>query len=99
MSSKRTRREFLEQSMLATAAALAAGSGTSVLARQAPGRVSANDTINVAIIGAGSRGGAHVSGYTGNKAMNTRINSSLKSRHSSTSGPGGDRFPRLVAPS
>ena len=48
---KRTRREFLEQSMFATAAALA-GSGTSVLGRQANGRGSANDTINVALVGA-----------------------------------------------
>jgi predicted dehydrogenase len=69
---KRTRRQFLEESMFATAAALAAGSGTSLLARQATGRGSANDTINVAIVGAGSRGGAHVSGYT-NQALNTRI--------------------------
>jgi predicted dehydrogenase len=68
---KRTRRQFLEESMFATAAALA-GSGTSVLARQANGRGSANDTINVAIVGAGSRGGAHVGGYT-NPALNTKI--------------------------
>jgi predicted dehydrogenase len=70
---KRTRREFLEESMFATVAALGAGSGTKVFAGQAAGRVSANDTINVAIIGAGSRGGAHVSAFAGNTALNTRI--------------------------
>jgi predicted dehydrogenase len=70
---KRTRREFLEQSMFATAAALAAGSGTSVFARQAAGPVSANDTINVAVIGAGGRGGSHIGAFAGNKALNTRI--------------------------
>ena len=71
--SKRTRREFLEQSMFATAAALAATSGTSVFARQANGRVSPNDTINVAVIGAGSRGGSHIGAFAGSQAMNTRI--------------------------
>ena len=70
---KRTRREFLEQSMFATAAALAAGSGTSAFARQATGRVSANDTIDVAVVGAGGRGGSHVSAFAGNTQMNTRI--------------------------
>ena len=71
--SKRTRREFLEQSMFATAAALAATSGTSVFARQAGGSVSPNDTINVAVIGSGGRGGSHVGAFAGNQAMNTRI--------------------------
>ncbi len=73
--SKRTRREFLEQSMFATAAALAAGSGTSVLAQQAGtgGRVSPNDTINVAVIGTGGRGGSHIGAFAGSQAMNTRI--------------------------
>ena len=42
---KRTRREFLEESMFATVAALGAATGTKVLARQsAGGRVCANAT-------------------------------------------------------
>jgi predicted dehydrogenase len=74
---KRTRREFLEESMFATVAALGAGSGTKVFARQAAGgRVSANDTINVAVIGVNGRGNAHIGAFAkteANRALNTVI--------------------------
>jgi predicted dehydrogenase len=73
---KRTRREFLEESMFATVAALGAASGTKVLASQAAGRVSANDTINVAVIGVNGRGNAHIGAFAkteANKALNTVI--------------------------
>ncbi len=73
---KRTRREFLEQSMLATAAALAAKSGTSVLAQAgtAGAARSANDTINVAVIGVNGRGTAHISAFAGTDANRKSIN-------------------------
>jgi predicted dehydrogenase len=73
---KRTRREFLEESMFATVAAMGAASGTKVFASQAAGRVSANDTINVAVIGVNGRGNAHIGALAkteANKALNTVI--------------------------
>ena len=74
---KRTRREFLEESMFATVAALGAASGTRVFAGQtAGGRVSPNDTINVAVVGVNGRGTAHISGLAkteANASLNTVI--------------------------
>ena len=74
-----TRRRFLEQSMFATAAAAATASGASVSAQQgrgrgaAAGRGSANDTINVAVLGTGSRGQAHLNAFGGNQETNTLV--------------------------
>jgi predicted dehydrogenase len=63
--------------MFATVAALGAASGTKVFARQAGGgRVSANDTINVAVIGVNGRGSSHIQAFAktdANKALNTVI--------------------------
>jgi predicted dehydrogenase len=74
---KRTRREFLEESMFATVAALGATSGSRVFARQASGgRVSPNDTINVAVVGVNGRGNAHIQGLAkteANSSLNTVI--------------------------
>ncbi len=64
-SANATRREFLERSMLTTAAALAAQSQASSLwaqDNQSPS-VSPNEQIHVAIIGAGSRGQSHMNGF------------------------------------
>jgi predicted dehydrogenase len=71
-----TRRQFLEQSLFAAAAA--ASSGVSVSAQTGgrgtgAGRGSANDTIHVAVLGTGGRGGAHLNAFGGNKAMNTLV--------------------------
>ncbi len=75
-----TRRRFLEQSMFAAAAAAAAASSTSVSAQQgrgrgagAAGRGSFNDRINVAVLGTGSRGQAHLSAFGGNQEANTVV--------------------------
>jgi predicted dehydrogenase len=74
---KRTRREFLEESMFATVAALGAASGAKVYAHQsAGGRVSPNDTINVAVVGVNGRGNAHIQGLAkteANSSLNTVI--------------------------
>ncbi|MFN7877634.1 MAG: Gfo/Idh/MocA family protein [Pirellula sp.] len=63
------RREFLERSMLATAAALAAQSqwGASALAQDSTGPISPNEQIHVAVIGANGRGQSHVDGFAGKK--------------------------------
>jgi len=62
---KRTRREFLEQSMLA-AAAVTAGSATRVLAEEKkPDSNSPNETLRVAIIGVRGRGTSHIKGFAG----------------------------------
>ena len=54
-----TRRQFLEDSMLAAAAAATASSATTVLAQEKQNS-SANETVNVAVIGCGIRGRQHV---------------------------------------
>ncbi|MEQ1827146.1 MAG: Gfo/Idh/MocA family oxidoreductase [Pirellula sp.] len=63
------RRLFLEQSLLATAAAMAAQARYAGAAEpQDDGKspkVGPNDTIRVAVIGAGGRGGSHVDGFAG----------------------------------
>lgn len=65
--SKRNRRQFLEQSMLATAAAVAASSGGKVFAEDEPQSKSANDRLNVAVIGVNGRGGSHIGAFAGRK--------------------------------
>ena len=63
-----TRRHFLEQSMFATAAAMAVQSrfANQLLADDnlSP-KVGPNETIGVAVIGAGSRGHSHMEGFAG----------------------------------
>lgn len=57
-----TRRDFVEQAILAASAALASGGGAAVQAADtAPARsVGPNDKIRVAVIGVNGQGGAHV---------------------------------------
>ena len=70
----RSRREFLEQSMLATAAALAAGPATSSFADDEPKEGSSpNDRLNVCVMGVNGRGGSHVGAFRGAKGRNTQI--------------------------
>ena len=63
-----SRRQFLENSLLATASAMAAQSRFSGVAvaddNQSP-KIGPNDTIRVAVIGAGGRGGSHIGGFAG----------------------------------
>ena len=63
-----TRRHFLEQSMLATAATMALQSQYAVQSRadddKSP-KVGPNDTILVAVVGAGGRGQSHIGGFAG----------------------------------
>jgi predicted dehydrogenase len=71
--SQKNRRYFLEQSLLASAAAMASqsrylGSQASAAELQEDTKspkVGPNDTIRVAVIGAGGRGGSHVDGFAG----------------------------------
>src|SRR5258707_5385836 len=58
-----TRRDFVEQALLAATAALATGTGIKTLAAEdtpAPRTVGSNDKIRVATIGVNGQGGAHV---------------------------------------
>ncbi len=61
---KFSRRRFLEDSMLATAAAMAAGSGPSAWAAEEK-KASANEKLSVACIGVRGRGGSHINAYAG----------------------------------
>lgn len=61
--SQRTRREFLERSMFATAAAVAATSGTPLLEAQEKPSQSANERLRVAVLGVRSRGRTHLDAY------------------------------------
>ena len=62
--SHQTRREFLEQSMLAAAAAAAAG-GIVMQPARSFGAAGANEKIGIAVIGVNGRGGEHINGYLG----------------------------------
>ena len=61
----RTRRQFLEDSILAATAACAAGAPNALAAKE-PAK-SANERLAVAVIGTGSRGGAHVNAFARHK--------------------------------
>jgi predicted dehydrogenase len=64
---KRTRRQFLEDSMMATAAAATAAWNANpanlALAKESAGSKSAAEKLSACCIGIGGRGGAHVSAY------------------------------------
>jgi predicted dehydrogenase len=63
---KRTRRQFLEDSMFATAAAVAAGSSTQLFAQETQSR-SANERLSVAVVGVKGRGNSHIGAFAGRK--------------------------------
>jgi predicted dehydrogenase len=64
--SKRNRREFLEQSMFAAAAAVAASSaGTAWAADEKPASKSPNEKLGVAVVGTGGRGKDHLGAFSG----------------------------------
>lgn len=63
--SMRTRREFLEQSMIAAAAAVGAGSATRVLAaEERTPSDSPNGKLGVAVVGCGGRGSSHLGAFS-----------------------------------
>ncbi|GAF99205.1 unnamed protein product, partial [marine sediment metagenome] len=62
--SNRSRREFLEDSMFATAAALAATSAAhAVAAEKKVENKSPNEKLSVAVVGVNGRGRAHIAGF------------------------------------
>ncbi len=62
---RKSRRQFLEDSMFATAAAVAAGSGSRLLAAEAVQATSPNERLSVAVIGVNGRGGSHLNAFVG----------------------------------
>mgnify|MGYP006259869319 FL=1 len=62
---RRTRREFLEDSMFATAAAMATTTATNAFAQEQETPTSANDRLNVAVVGVRGRGGSHIGAFAG----------------------------------
>jgi len=68
MSSRRNRRQFLEDSMFAAAAAAAASAPSGFLFGQdEPQSKSANERLNVAVVGTKGRGGSHIGAFAGRK--------------------------------
>jgi predicted dehydrogenase len=67
LMSRRTRRQFLEDSMFAAAAAVAAGSEPPVLAGERAGSRSALERLGVAVVGVRGRGSSHISAWAGRK--------------------------------
>jgi len=65
--SHRTRREFLENSMFATAAAVAASNGVPLSANDETQSRSANEKLGVAVLGVRGRGNSHIGAFTGRK--------------------------------
>ena len=65
---EQTRRSFLRQSMMATASAYALSQASLLQAQdQAAGGGSAGDKLRCAVIGAGGRGGSHISAMLNRK--------------------------------
>ncbi|REK05986.1 MAG: gfo/Idh/MocA family oxidoreductase [Planctomycetota bacterium] len=62
--SKRNRRQFLEDSMFAAAAAVAAGSANQVFAAEEKQSKSPNEKLGVAVVGCGGRGGSHLGAFS-----------------------------------
>src|SRR5262245_2690816 len=63
--SRKNRRQFLEDSMLAAAAAATAGTqGSFAWAEQEPQSTSPNERLHVAVAGVGGRGGSHIGAYS-----------------------------------
>lgn len=63
--SKRSRRQFLEDSMFAAAAAVAAGPVTAAFAADNPPSGSPGEKLGVAVVGCGGRGGDHLNAFAG----------------------------------
>lgn len=64
---KRTRRQFLEDSMLVAAAAVATNGSTRLLAQEEKQSSSANEKLGVAVVGVNGRGGSHIGAFAGRK--------------------------------
>ncbi|HAN97821.1 MAG TPA: gfo/Idh/MocA family oxidoreductase [Planctomycetaceae bacterium] len=63
---RRTRRQFLEDSMFAAATAAAvAGSASPLMGSNRPGSKSPNERLNVAVIGVKGRGNSHIGAFAG----------------------------------
>ncbi len=65
--SKRTRRQFLEDSMFAAAAAVAATSSSRLFAAEEKQSSSPNERLSVACVGVKGRGGSHIGAFAGRK--------------------------------
>jgi predicted dehydrogenase len=66
--SRRNRRQFLEESMLAAASAAVAGSSSQLFAADVePQSKSANERLNVAVVGVNGRGNSHITAFAGRK--------------------------------
>lgn len=61
----RSRRQFLEDSMFAAAAAVTAGSAISLRAEESVEDSSPNDKLSVAVIGVNGRGRSHLGAFVG----------------------------------
>ncbi|MDG2381011.1 MAG: Gfo/Idh/MocA family oxidoreductase [Pirellulaceae bacterium] len=66
----RNRRQFLEDSMFATAAAVATGATTGLRAEEKPKNTSPNDKLNVAVVGVNGRGKSHLGAFVGRSDAN-----------------------------
>ncbi len=60
-----TRRQFLEDSLLASAAALAAAAAPQVVAQESARAAGPNGKLRVAVIGVRGRGGSHIAAFAG----------------------------------
>src|SRR5205814_1205773 len=65
--SRKNRRQFLEDSMFAAAAAAMAGSSPQLFAQEQQPTKSANERLSVAVVGVNGRGSSHINAYAGRK--------------------------------
>lgn len=65
--SRRTRRQFLEDSMLAAASAVTASSASDLFGAELPQSTSAIDKLGVAVVGVRGRGSTHIGAFAGRK--------------------------------
>lgn len=93
--SKRTRREFLEDSMFATAAAVAAGSSGQLFAQEEKQSSSPNERLNVCVVGVNGRGGSHIGAYAGRKDTRITQIDRPRSRSGESAASTGQQFPTV----
>ncbi len=98
----RTRRQFLEDSMFAAAAAVAAGTANFAFAADEPAAgASPNETLGVAVVGCGGRGGEHLRVFAGRGDTEVLYIVDVDEKHGQRSAEAvakkQDRKPKVIA--
>jgi predicted dehydrogenase len=99
--SSRTRRQFLEESMLAAAAAVAAGSASSAFAADEPQAKGPSEKLGVAVVGCGGRGSDHLTTFSTRSDTEVlyivEVDANIAQRRAEVVAKNQNRAPKIVA--